>query len=52
MNAHLLLRVNPKGEDFIGRCMYCHKEGFKIDDKSECPNALAWEQRVLDAING
>jgi hypothetical protein len=36
---HALLRINPKGEEFVGRCIFCHKEGFKLKDVEDCPMA-------------
>ena len=54
MNGHGLERTNPKGETpFIGRCVYCGKDGLPMSAVNEpCDKAPDQGQQVLDAIEG
>ena len=53
MNTHGLERTSPKGEPFIGRCIYCCKEGLPMRAALEpCCMAPSQDQQVLDAVNG
>lgn len=51
MNTHGLTRTNPKGEKFIGRCVYCGLENLPSGAALEaCDKAPAQDQQILDAI--
>jgi hypothetical protein len=51
MNTHSLERTSPKGGMFIGRCVYCGKEGLLIKAVSEpCEKAPDQNQQILDVI--
>ncbi|MBO9602589.1 MAG: hypothetical protein J7496_08785 [Novosphingobium sp.] len=55
--AHALVRTNPKGQPFIGKCAKCGAEGLTLKQANEeCvnPAGLDWQEsfeltmRVLD----
>lgn len=49
--THGLERTSPKGEPFLGRCVYCGQEGLTMRAAQEpCDKAPAQDQQVLDAI--
>lgn len=48
---HALIRINPKGESFIGRCVHCHKEPITLDAVEGCP-FVTTNQDVIDAVEG
>lgn len=51
--THGLERTSPKGEPFVGRCVYCGREGLPSRAALEpCDKAPSQDQQVLDAIKG
>ena len=51
--THGLERTNPKGQKFIGRCIYCGREGLPSGAALwPCDKAPSQEQQLLDAIEG
>lgn len=51
MNTHGLERTSPKGQAFVGRCIYCGAIGLpSIAATWPCSEAPTKEQQILDAI--
>jgi len=51
MNTHAIKRTSPKGQDFMGRCIYCGSTELKaMAAKEPCPKAPGHSQQVLDMI--
>jgi hypothetical protein len=51
MNTHGLTRTSPKGEKFLGRCIYCSKDNLSMKAALEsCDKAPSQDQQVIDAI--
>jgi len=49
--THGLERTSPKGETFIGRCVYCGRESLHAGAALEpCSSAPSQNQQVMDAI--
>jgi hypothetical protein len=49
--THGLERTNPKGEKFLGRCVYCGRENLPMSAALEpCDKAPSQDQQVLDAL--
>ena len=52
-NTHGLERTSPKGENFVGRCIYCGKNNLPMKAALElCEKAPSPDQQILDAIEG
>jgi hypothetical protein len=51
---HSLERTNPKGEDFIGRCVQCGATGLSLGDMTECknPGKVSVADSIIAAIEG
>lgn len=48
-------RTSPKGQDFVGYCVKCGKEGLTFADlNEECPNpaGIGKNEAVLMAVRG
>lgn len=53
MPYHGLERTSPKGEKFIGRCIYCGKENLPpVAVHEPCEKAPSQDTQILDAIKG
>lgn len=53
--THSLERTSPKGEDFVGRCVLCGKQGLPMTAALEkCPNPrnVTNEEAIINAIKG
>lgn len=52
MNTHGLERTSSKGGPFIGRCIYCRREGLRSAAALEpCDAAPSQDIQILDAID-
>lgn len=53
VNTHGLERTSPKGQPFIGRCIYCGAEGLRPSAALQsCDRAPSQDQQILDAVRG
>ncbi len=53
--THLINRVSPRGESFVGTCALCGKTGLKINDVHEAcdnPVGVSINDAILTAIIG
>ena len=52
---HALVRTNPKGTTFVGRCILCGKEGLPAEAVQQLclnPRGLSKEQVIIEVIDG
>lgn len=48
MKWHVAIRVSPKGEDFLGKCLMCGKENLSMYDvNADCNgNLMTYEEAI------
>ncbi len=51
MNTHGLERTSPKGDLFIGRCIYCGQENLPMKAALEsCNEAPTQDKQIIDVL--
>lgn len=51
---HSVERTSPKGQNFVGTCQLCGKEGLtfeNMEEPCENPRGLNQDEALLEAIN-